>query len=39
MGLERIDFFGYVRRISGLALFGDVAGAETYLVQWRWMYG
>ncbi len=33
MGLEKIHFFWYVKRISGLALIGYFAGAGTYLVQ------
>ena len=35
MGLEKIQFFWYVRRISGLALLGYVAGAAVYIVQYR----
>ena len=35
MGLEKIDFFWYVRKISGLALIGYVAGALLYIVQYR----
>ena len=35
MGLEKIHFFWYVKRISGLALLGYLAGAATYLVQQR----
>ena len=35
MGLEKIDFFWYVKRISGLALLGYVAGAFTYIVQFN----
>jgi Na+/H+ antiporter NhaD/arsenite permease-like protein len=31
MGLEKIEFFWYVRRISSLALIGYLAGAATYL--------
>ncbi|SOD81736.1 sodium:proton antiporter NhaD [Spirosoma fluviale] len=31
MGMERIEFGWYLRRISGLALMGYVAGAATYL--------
>eukprot|EP01041_Mallomonas_annulata_P017928 gene17928-36613_t len=31
MGLEKIDFLWYVRKISGLALLGYIAGALTYL--------
>lgn len=30
MGLEKIDFFWYVKRISGLALVGYLAGAVAY---------
>lgn len=33
MGLEKIHFFWYVKRISGLALAGYLAGAGTYLLQ------
>jgi Na+/H+ antiporter NhaD/arsenite permease-like protein len=35
MGLERISFFWYVKRISALALVGYLAGALTYVVQYR----
>ena len=35
MGLERIDFGWYVKRISGLALLGYVAGAVVYMAQSR----
>lgn len=35
MGLEKIHFFWYVRKISGLALLGYFAGAATYLLQQR----
>ncbi len=33
MGLEKIHFFWYVRKISGLALMGYLAGAGAYLIQ------
>lgn len=33
MGLEKIHFFWYVKKISGLALIGYFAGAGTYLIQ------
>ena len=33
MGLEKIEFFWYVRKISGLALAGYLGGAIAYLVQ------
>jgi Na+/H+ antiporter NhaD/arsenite permease-like protein len=35
MGMEKIDFFWYVRRISGLALIGYLAGAVVYVVQYN----
>ncbi|MEO8317409.1 MAG: sodium:proton antiporter NhaD [Bradyrhizobium sp.] len=35
MGLEKIHFFWYVRRISGLALLGYFAGAAAYIIQYR----
>jgi Na+/H+ antiporter NhaD/arsenite permease-like protein len=38
MGLEKIQFFWYVRKISGLALAGYLAGALTYLLQYRLMH-
>jgi Na+/H+ antiporter NhaD/arsenite permease-like protein len=33
MGLERIDFMWYARKISLLALLGYLGGAAVYLVQ------
>ena len=33
MGLEKIDFIWYMRKISGLALIGYFAGAAVYIVQ------
>ncbi|WP_153117460.1 sodium:proton antiporter NhaD [Rhodocyclus tenuis] len=38
MGLEKIHFFWYVKKISGLALAGYLAGAATYLVQYRLLH-
>jgi len=35
MGLEKIDFIWYARRISGLALIGYFAGAVLYIVQYQ----
>jgi Na+/H+ antiporter NhaD/arsenite permease-like protein len=35
MGLEKIHFFWYVKRISGLALIGYFAGIAVYIVQYR----
>ncbi len=34
MGLEKIHFFWYVKKISGLALIGYFAGAGIYLAQY-----
>ena len=33
MGLEKIDFFWYVRKVSAWALLGYLAGAATYVLQ------
>ena len=38
MGLENIHFFWYVKRISGLALVGYLAGAGVYLVQYQLLH-
>jgi Na+/H+ antiporter NhaD/arsenite permease-like protein len=38
MGLEKIHFFWYVRKVSGLALVGYLAGAATYVLQYRLMH-
>jgi Na+/H+ antiporter NhaD/arsenite permease-like protein len=35
MGLEKIDFLWYMRKISGLALIGYLGGAVIYIVQYR----
>lgn len=35
MGLEKIDFVWYVKKISGLALIGYFAGAAVYVVQFN----
>lgn len=35
MGLEKIHFFWYVKRISGLALVGYFAGIAVYLAQFK----
>lgn len=35
MGLEKIHFFWYVRKISGLALVGYFSGIFVYLVQYK----
>lgn len=38
MGLEKIDFFWYMRKISGLALIGYIAGAFAYMVQYSLLH-
>jgi Na+/H+ antiporter NhaD/arsenite permease-like protein len=38
MGLEKIQFFWYVKKIGGLALLGYLAGAGTYLLQYQMMH-
>lgn len=38
MGLERIHFFWYLRRISGLALAGYFAGVAAYIIQYRLLH-
>lgn len=35
MGLEKIDFFWYMKKISGLALLGYFGGALFYIVEMR----
>ena len=38
MGLEKIEFFWYVKRVSVLALIGYFAGAAVYIVQYRLLH-
>lgn len=38
MGLEKIDFFWYVKRISGLALLGYAGGAIAYILQYNLLH-
>ena len=38
MGLEKIDFFWYVKKISGLALIGYLAGAMVYIAQYNFQH-
>nr|MBP7574919.1 sodium:proton antiporter [Rhodoferax sp.] len=38
MGLEKIDFIWYVRKISGLALIGYLAGAIFYIVEYNLLH-
>jgi NhaD family Na+/H+ antiporter len=37
MGLEKIDFLWYARKVSGLALLGYFAGALAYIAQTHWL--
>ena len=39
MGLEKIHFFWYVKKISGLALIGYFSGALIYVLQYSWVHG
>jgi Na+/H+ antiporter NhaD/arsenite permease-like protein len=38
MGLEKIHFFWYVKRISGLALLGYFGGVTAYIVQYQLLH-
>jgi Na+/H+ antiporter NhaD/arsenite permease-like protein len=38
MGLEKIDFIWYMKRISGLALIGYAGGAIAYIVQYNLLH-
>jgi Na+/H+ antiporter NhaD/arsenite permease-like protein len=38
MGLEKIDFLWYMRKISGLALVGYLGGAIFYIIQYRFFH-
>jgi Na+/H+ antiporter NhaD/arsenite permease-like protein len=38
MGLEKIHFYWYIKKISGLALLGYLAGAGVYLVQYQLLH-
>jgi Na+/H+ antiporter NhaD/arsenite permease-like protein len=35
MGMEKIDFFWYLRRITWLALIGYFAGSAVYIIQYQ----
>ena len=35
MGMEKIDFFWYLKKITWLALIGYFAGAAVYIVQYN----
>jgi Na+/H+ antiporter NhaD/arsenite permease-like protein len=36
MGIEKIDFFWYLKKISWIALIGFIAGVATFLIQHYW---
>jgi Na+/H+ antiporter NhaD/arsenite permease-like protein len=36
MGIQKIEFFWYLKRISWLALLGYLAGYGTYLLLVKW---
>lgn len=38
MGLEKIHFLWYIKKISGLALAGYFSGAGVYLAQYWWLH-
>jgi len=38
MGLEKIHFFWYIKKISGLALAGYFSGAGVYLIQYQLLH-
>lgn len=38
MGLEKIEFFWYVRKVSGWALLGYFTGAATYMLQYTYFH-
>jgi Na+/H+ antiporter NhaD/arsenite permease-like protein len=38
MGMEKINFFWYVKRITWLALIGYFSGAIIYLLQYKLMH-
>jgi hypothetical protein len=39
MGLEKIHFFWYARRIGGLAAMGYFAGILVYIFQYKLLHG
>jgi Na+/H+ antiporter NhaD/arsenite permease-like protein len=38
MGLERIEFFWYARRIGPIALIGYFSGVAAYIVQYKLLH-
>ncbi|MBP1664139.1 MAG: nhaD 1, partial [Bacteroidetes bacterium] len=39
MGMEKINFFWYVKKISWLALIGYLAGAVYYMLEYLFSHG
>lgn len=39
MGLEKINFFWYVKKISWLAMLGYIAGILVFLIQFKLLHG
>ncbi|WP_280985092.1 SLC13 family permease [Desulfobacter postgatei] len=39
MGLEKINFFWYVKKISQLAMLGYIAGILVFLIQFKLLHG
>ncbi len=39
MGLEKIEFFWYARRIGPIALIGYFAGVAAYIIQYKLLHG
>jgi hypothetical protein len=39
MGLEKIHFFWYAKRIGGLALIGYIGGVIAYIIQYNLLHG
>lgn len=38
MGIEKIQFIWYARKVAWLAMLGYLAGAATYIVQYRMVH-
>ena len=39
MGMEKINFFWYIKKISWLALIGYLAGAAFYMLEYYFSHG
>ena len=38
MGIEKIDFLWYAKKVSPYALLGYLAGAVLYILQYNWTH-